>query len=59
MAPEPTKDDTKVDDTNELGTVPSHVIEADHYGIDDAYLRAPKFTKFWRSVLWQMILFGA
>ncbi|KAF0331950.1 major facilitator superfamily transporter [Colletotrichum asianum] len=59
MAPEPTKDDTKVDDTTELGTMPSHVIEADHYGIDDAYLRAPKFTKFWRSVLWQMILFGA
>lgn len=27
--------------------------------IDDAYLRASAFTKFWRSVLFQMILFGA
>ncbi|KFZ19625.1 hypothetical protein V502_03523, partial [Pseudogymnoascus sp. VKM F-4520 (FW-2644)] len=27
--------------------------------IDDSYLRASAFTKFWRSVLFQMILFGA
>lgn len=27
--------------------------------IDEAYLRASKTTKFWRSVLFQMILFGA
>lgn len=27
--------------------------------IDEAYLRASKATKFWRSVLFQMVLFGA
>lgn len=27
--------------------------------IDDSYLRASAFTRFWRSVLFQMILFGA
>lgn len=27
--------------------------------IDDSYLRASKFTRFYRSVLFQMILFGA
>ena len=27
--------------------------------IDEAYLRGSKTTKFWRSVLFQMILFGA
>lgn len=27
--------------------------------IDEGYLRASKLTKFWYSVLFQMILFGA
>lgn len=27
--------------------------------IDNAYLRGSKTSKFWRSVLFQMILFGA
>lgn len=27
--------------------------------IDESYLRASKFTRFYRSVLFQMILFGA
>ncbi|KFX95255.1 hypothetical protein O988_05879 [Pseudogymnoascus sp. VKM F-3808] len=27
--------------------------------IDTSYLRASRFTKFWRSVLFQMLLFGA
>ncbi|KFY42575.1 hypothetical protein V494_02347, partial [Pseudogymnoascus sp. VKM F-4513 (FW-928)] len=27
--------------------------------MDDSYLRASSFTKFWRSVLFQMLLFGA
>lgn len=27
--------------------------------IDEAYLRASTATKFWRSVLFQMVLFGA
>jgi hypothetical protein len=28
-------------------------------GIDPAYLTSSRFTKFYRSVLFQMILFGA
>lgn len=27
--------------------------------VDDAYLRRPRLSRFWRSVLFQMILFGA
>jgi hypothetical protein len=27
--------------------------------IDTSYLRASRFTRFWRSVLFQMLLFGA
>ncbi|KAF9881471.1 major facilitator superfamily transporter [Colletotrichum karsti] len=54
----PSKDNTKVDDAD-LAAVPSHINDGVQHDIDDAYLRATKFTKFWRSVLWQMILFGA
>jgi hypothetical protein len=53
-------DASKVADGAQLATVTSYVEdEIPNAGIDEAYLRASKFPKFFRSVLFQMILFGA
>ncbi|KZL63676.1 membrane protein (major facilitator superfamily transporter) [Colletotrichum tofieldiae] len=60
MATSLTKDDNKVPDTTDLAAGSSHVYDEGLIDeVDDAYLRAPKFTKFYRGVLFQMILFGA
>ncbi|KFY25750.1 hypothetical protein V493_04480 [Pseudogymnoascus sp. VKM F-4281 (FW-2241)] len=49
-------DDVHVDDARE----PSVKLQwGQVVQIDDSYLCASAFTKFWRSVLFQMILFGA
>ncbi|KPM37677.1 hypothetical protein AK830_g8888 [Neonectria ditissima] len=60
MATSQAKDDSKIDDRAELAAVASYT---NHGGqgseIDEAYLRASSATKFYRSVLFQMILFGA
>ncbi|KAH6886962.1 major facilitator superfamily transporter [Thelonectria olida] len=53
-------DASKVADGAEIATVTSYVDnEGQNPGIDEAYLRASRFPKFYRSVLFQMILFGA
>ncbi|KDN62293.1 putative major facilitator superfamily transporter [Colletotrichum sublineola] len=55
-----TKDSNKVPDTTDVAVGTSHVYDAGPTEeIDEAYLRASKFTKFYRGVLFQMILFGA
>lgn len=40
-----------------------HVMEVEgmeyEFEVDESYLNAPKFTKFYRGVLLQMVLFGA
>ncbi|TDZ44891.1 UNC93-like protein 2 [Colletotrichum trifolii] len=60
MADSTAKDSSKVADTADLATVSSHVNGgAQSVEVDDAYLRASKSTKFYRSVLFQMMLFGA
>ncbi|KZL80102.1 major facilitator superfamily transporter [Colletotrichum incanum] len=60
MATLQTKDDNKVPDTTDIAAGSSHVYDEGPIDeVDDAYLRAPKFTKFYRGVLFQMILFGA
>lgn len=59
MATPNTKDDNKVVDENALAQTSSvtdgEVLPED---IDHAYLQASKTTKFYRGVLFQMILFG-
>ncbi|TDZ34527.1 UNC93-like protein 2 [Colletotrichum spinosum] len=60
MADSTAKDSSKVADTADLAAVSSRVNGgAQGVEVDDAYLRASKSTKFYRSVLFQMILFGA
>ncbi|KAH7118350.1 major facilitator superfamily transporter [Dactylonectria macrodidyma] len=60
MATSQTKDDNKVAEVTDLATSTSHAFDGGpNEGFDQAYLRAPRFTKFYRGVLFQMILFGA
>jgi hypothetical protein len=60
MAISETKDGSEVYEVTDLVTSTSR---AYHGGVmeepDDAYLRAPKLSRFYRGVLFQMILFGA
>ncbi|CVL08037.1 uncharacterized protein FMAN_09647 [Fusarium mangiferae] len=59
MAPTSPKDDAKISGNNDLDPTTSYndgeVLDA---GIDYGYFNASKFTKFYRSVLFQMILLG-
>lgn len=60
MATSQPKDDSKTADRAELATVTSYTDNGGQGSeIDEAYLRASSLTKFYRSVLFQMILFGA
>lgn len=60
MATSQPKDDSKIADRAELATVTSYTDNGGQGSeIDEAYLRASSVTKFYRSVLFQMILFGA
>lgn len=53
------KDDTKIGGHNDLGPTTSYIDgEVLDAGIDYGYFNASKFTKFYRSVLFQMILLG-
>ncbi|KFY39273.1 hypothetical protein V495_06039, partial [Pseudogymnoascus sp. VKM F-4514 (FW-929)] len=47
----------EIDDHCETSSVKSQAGEDGE--IDTSYLRASRFTRFWRSVLFQMLLFGA
>lgn len=59
MATPAPKDDTKISGHNDLALITSYVDgEVLDAGIDYAYLNASKPTKFYRSVLFQMILLG-
>ncbi|KAH7199380.1 major facilitator superfamily domain-containing protein [Fusarium oxysporum] len=59
MATSVPKDDTKISGHNDLAPTTSYIDgEVLDTGIDHGYLNAPKFTKFYRSVLFQMILLG-
>ncbi|KAL5587004.1 hypothetical protein ACKRZS_003624 [Fusarium odoratissimum] len=59
MATSVPKDDTKISGHNDLAPTTSYIDgEVLDAGIDYGYLNAPKFTKFYRSVLFQMILLG-
>lgn len=60
MATSQPKDDSKIADRAELATVASYTDNGGQGSeVDEAYLRASSLTKFYRSVLFQMILFGA
>lgn len=60
MATPQKKDDNRVADTEDVAAGTSHVYDGGHVDeVDDGYVRATKFTKFYRGVLFQMILFGA
>ncbi|KAF5651421.1 major facilitator superfamily transporter [Fusarium sp. NRRL 25303] len=53
------KDDTKISRHNDLAPTTSYIDgEVHDAGIDYGYLNSSKFTKFYRSVLFQMILLG-
>jgi hypothetical protein len=53
------KDDTKIGGHNDLAPTTSYIDgEVLDAGIDYAYLDASKPTRFYRSVLFQMILLG-
>ncbi|KAF5252695.1 hypothetical protein FANTH_2322 [Fusarium anthophilum] len=53
------KDDTKISGHNDLAPTTSYIDgEVLDAGIDYSYLNTSKFTKFYRSVLFQMILLG-
>ncbi|KAG7413021.1 UNC93-like protein 2 [Fusarium oxysporum f. sp. rapae] len=59
MATAAPKDDHKNMGQNDLAPTTSYIDgEVLDAGIDYGYLNAPKFTKFYRSVLFQMILLG-
>ncbi|KAF6797012.1 major facilitator superfamily transporter [Colletotrichum sojae] len=62
MSTPQTKDDIKVPSVTDVAAGTSYAYDDDNdndYEIDNAYLGATKFTKFFRGVLCQMILFGA
>ncbi len=50
------QDDTKLADEKDVAVVG---VESTDEEPDQAYLDLPRFRKFWRSVHFQMILFGA
>jgi len=59
MATPTAKDDNKIVDENALAqTTSCNDGEVLTEEIDEAYLRASKTTKFYRGVLFQMIMFG-
>jgi hypothetical protein len=59
MATSVPKDDVKVTGQNDLAPTTSYIDgEVLDEEIDHGYLSASKFTKFYRSVLFQMILLG-
>ncbi|RKL44800.1 hypothetical protein BFJ72_g3451 [Fusarium proliferatum] len=59
MATAAPKDDTKISGHNDLAPTNSYIDgEVLDAGIDYGYFNASKFTKFYRSVLFQMILLG-
>ncbi|SCO23475.1 uncharacterized protein FFE2_15592 [Fusarium fujikuroi] len=59
MATAAPKDDTKISGHNDLAPTTSYIDgEVLDAGIDYGYFNASKFTKFYRSVLFQMILLG-
>ncbi|KAK1993281.1 major facilitator superfamily transporter [Colletotrichum falcatum] len=58
--PSQSKDDNKITATTDVAVGSSHVYDGSPAEeIDEGYLRASKFTRFYRGVLFQMILFGA
>ncbi|KAK1538386.1 major facilitator superfamily transporter [Colletotrichum paranaense] len=66
MATTQTKDDTKIPETTSYPEATDHAAGTSYVydegaveNVDEAYLRASKSTKFYRGVLFQMILFGA
>ncbi|KAL5603968.1 hypothetical protein FOVSG1_006718 [Fusarium oxysporum f. sp. vasinfectum] len=60
MTTSKTKDDSKFPGENNLAPTTSYANDENLVeDIDDAFLRASKFTKFYRGVLFQMILLGA
>lgn len=66
MATPQTKDDTKIPETTSYPEATDHAAGTSYVydegaveNVDEAYLRASKSTKFYRGVLFQMILFGA
>ncbi|KAK7428884.1 hypothetical protein QQZ08_004654 [Neonectria magnoliae] len=60
MASSQAKDHGKIADSAELAAVSSYVDHEDQGSEpDEAYLRASPFTRFYRGVLFQMVLFGA
>ncbi|KAK2030393.1 major facilitator superfamily transporter [Colletotrichum zoysiae] len=55
-----TKDHHTIPSTTDVGIGTSHVYDGGPTEeVDEGYLRASRFSKFYRSVLFQMILFGA
>ncbi|KXH36249.1 major facilitator superfamily transporter [Colletotrichum simmondsii] len=66
MATPQTKDDTKILETTSYPEATDHAAGTSYVydegaveNVDEAYLRASKSTRFYRGVLFQMILFGA
>jgi hypothetical protein len=60
MATTAKNDDSKVSPSLELTNTTSQTDDRGQVdGLDDGYLHASKTTKFYRGVLFQMILFGA
>jgi hypothetical protein len=60
MATSAVNDDSKTSPSLELANTTSHTDgRGQTNGLDDAYLHASTSTKFYRGVLFQMILFGA
>ncbi|GJC99972.1 major facilitator superfamily transporter [Colletotrichum higginsianum] len=60
MEPSKAKYDKEVHETTDHAAGTSYVYDGGLVDeVDEAYLRAPKSTRFYRGVLFQMILFGA
>lgn len=62
MATPQAKDDAKVPDVSDVAAGTTYAYEENNdneFEVDNAYLRATKFTRFYRGVLCQMVLFGA
>lgn len=60
MATAVANEDSKTPSSPELAITDSYTDDRGHTdGLDDAYLQASTFSRFYRGVLFQMILFGA
>lgn len=60
MANSAVNDDSKASPSLELANITSHTDDRGQTdGLDDALLNVSTFTKVYRGVLFQMILFGA